>query len=64
MTNSADNSGSRISRRIVLKGAVGISAAIGVGGLLDVGVPQRALAASDPGTATVPLPTTDRKSVV
>jgi Purple acid Phosphatase, N-terminal domain/Calcineurin-like phosphoesterase len=58
MTNSADNSGSRISRRIVLKGAVGISAAIGVGGLLDVGVPQRALAASDPGTATVPLPTT------
>jgi Purple acid Phosphatase, N-terminal domain/Calcineurin-like phosphoesterase len=52
------NHDNRVSRRIVLKGAAGIGAAIGVGGLLDVTIPQRALAASDPGTTTVPLPTT------
>jgi hypothetical protein len=52
------NHDNRVSRRIVLKGAVGIGAAIGAGGLLDVTIPQRALAAADPGTTTVPLPTT------
>jgi hypothetical protein len=52
------NHDNRVSRRIVLKGAAGIGAAIGVGGLLDVSIPQRALAAADPGTTTVPLPTT------
>lgn len=56
-TSPGDN-GHRISRRIVLKGAAGIGAVIGAGGLLDVGIPQRALAASDPGTTTVPLPAT------
>jgi hypothetical protein len=56
--NSTGATGRRVSRRIVLKGAAGIGAVIGAGGLLDVGIPQRALAAADPGTTTVPLPTT------
>jgi Purple acid Phosphatase, N-terminal domain/Calcineurin-like phosphoesterase len=47
--NPTGANGRRVSRRIVL---------IGAGGLLDVGLPQRALAAADPGTTTVPLPTT------
>ena len=56
--NSTGANGRRVSRRIVLKGAAGLGAVIGAGGLLDVGLPQRALAAADPGATTVPLPTT------
>ncbi|MGD0556611.1 MAG: metallophosphoesterase family protein [Streptosporangiaceae bacterium] len=56
--NPTGANGRRVSRRIVLKGAAGLGAVIGAGGLLDVGLPQRALAAADPGTTTVPLPTT------
>jgi hypothetical protein len=61
MTNSAnsvDEDGNGIRRRSVLKGAAGIGAVIGAGGLLDVAIEQRALAAPDPGNTTVPLPTT------
>jgi hypothetical protein len=58
--NSVQNEdGTGVSRRGVLKGAAGIGAVIGAGGLVDVGVLQQgALAAADPGTTTVPLPTT------
>jgi hypothetical protein len=56
--NSADEDGNGIRRRSVLKGAAGIGAVIGAGGLLDVAIEQRALAAPDPGNTTVPLPTT------
>jgi hypothetical protein len=56
--NAVGSNGNRVSRRIVLKGAMGIGAALGVGGLLDVSIQQRASAAPDPGTTTVPLPTT------
>jgi Purple acid Phosphatase, N-terminal domain/Calcineurin-like phosphoesterase len=61
MTNresSVSDNGNGVSRRSVLKGAVGIGAVIGAGGLLDVSIQQRALAAPDPGNTTVPLPTT------
>jgi hypothetical protein len=48
-----------VSRRGVLKGAVGVGAAIGAGGLIDAGLLQQsASAAPDPGNTTVPLPTT------
>jgi hypothetical protein len=51
--------GTGVSRRGVLKGAAGIGAVIGAGGLVDVGVLQRgALATADPGNTAVPLPTT------
>ena len=56
--NSVSDNGNGVSRRSVLKGAVGIGVVIGAGGLLDVAIQQRALAAPDPGNTTVPLPTT------
>lgn len=56
--NSVSDDGNGVSRRSVLKGAVGVGAVIGAGGLLDVSIQQRALAAPDPGNTTVPLPTT------
>jgi hypothetical protein len=57
--NSDQDNGNGLSRRGVLKGAAVIGAVIGAGGLVDVGVLQQgALAAPDPGTTTVPLPTT------
>ena len=55
--NSADDNGNGISRRTVLKGAAVVGAVIGAGGLFDVAIQQRALAAPDPGDTTVPLPT-------
>ncbi len=56
--NSVSDNDDGVSRRSVLKGAVGIGVVIGAGGLLDLSIQQRALAAPDPGTTTVPLPTT------
>jgi hypothetical protein len=56
--NSVRDDVNRVSRRSVLKGAVGIGVVIGAGGLAEVGFQQGASAAPDPGTTTVPLPTT------
>src|ERR1700677_1218148 len=56
--DSVSEDGNGVSRRNVLRGAAGIGAVIGAGGLIDVGFEQRALAAPDPGNTTVPLPTT------
>ena len=56
--NSVGDNGHDVSRRTVLKGAAVVGAVIGAGGLFDVAIQQRALAAADPGTTTVPLPTT------